>query len=202
MSDLRTEFSKLKPFFAERLPNACQNCESDTDLHVHHIVPLALGGRNILSNLAVLCGVCHGKIHGIDIKKSHGNAVLAGRKRSAKVGKWSAGRLPYGFDIDRNSNLITNDSEADIVRLIYKWRFEDRLTLPQIILILNEMAVPTKHDGQWRASSLRGILENPLYVGDYYMSGELIGKLDTAIITEEYLPIKGRVRATKVIEVA
>ena len=41
----------------------CGNCGSKTNLHVHHIVPLARGGTNQLSNLRTLCEDCHKKIH-------------------------------------------------------------------------------------------------------------------------------------------
>jgi hypothetical protein len=146
-------------------------------------------------------------VHGISIKESHGKAVTSGRKKAARPGKWSTGRVPYGFDLGRSSNLIINEVEAVILRLIYKWRFKDRLTLTQIIQILSEMAIPTKHGGEWRASSLRGILENPLYLGDYYMSGEFVGRLDEQIISEEYRELieslgKTRLYATKTIDVA
>lgn len=42
----------------------CCNCEEhDTRLDVHHIVSIGRGGTNHLSNLAVLCFVCHKLVH-------------------------------------------------------------------------------------------------------------------------------------------
>ena len=42
----------------------CQNCGlGNRKLHAHHIVPLAVGGSNELSNLACLCAECHELIH-------------------------------------------------------------------------------------------------------------------------------------------
>lgn len=74
------------------LPNECQNCGSKKDLDIHHIVPLSICGTNKLSNLAMLCLVCHGAIHGLDrvnskslqkigIKKAMDNGVKFGRPK-------------------------------------------------------------------------------------------------------------------------
>jgi 5-methylcytosine-specific restriction endonuclease McrA len=42
----------------------CCNCHaSGTRLDVHHIVPIGRGGSNRLTNLSVLCFVCHKLIH-------------------------------------------------------------------------------------------------------------------------------------------
>jgi hypothetical protein len=41
----------------------CGNCGSTENLHVHHIVPLSLGGSNELGNLRTLCKTCHAKLH-------------------------------------------------------------------------------------------------------------------------------------------
>lgn len=40
----------------------CVNCGSKA-CEQHHIVPLALGGNDISTNLVWLCSSCHGKIH-------------------------------------------------------------------------------------------------------------------------------------------
>jgi len=41
----------------------CGNCGSSAHLHVHHIVPLSLGGSNEPTNLRTLCESCHKKMH-------------------------------------------------------------------------------------------------------------------------------------------
>lgn len=45
------------------LPKCCCNCGSTENLHFHHIVPVIYGGRNIPSNIAVVCESCHSHIH-------------------------------------------------------------------------------------------------------------------------------------------
>lgn len=41
----------------------CGNCGRGDHLHVHHIVPLSVGGSNQISNLRTLCEDCHKRLH-------------------------------------------------------------------------------------------------------------------------------------------
>lgn len=52
------EFELNKEEYKKQLPDRCANCNSATDLDVHHIVPLGKGGTNRLSNMATLCSMC------------------------------------------------------------------------------------------------------------------------------------------------
>ena len=47
----------------EALPKMCCNCGTTEHLTYHHIVPIAYGGRDILTNVAVLCSDCHSTVH-------------------------------------------------------------------------------------------------------------------------------------------
>lgn len=53
----------LRQEVLERDEYQCGNCGSTDSLHVHHIVPLSLGGSNQPSNLRTLCKSCHKKLH-------------------------------------------------------------------------------------------------------------------------------------------
>lgn len=39
--------------------HTCQDCGSQKDLEVHHILPISQGGKNELSNLKTVCSTCH-----------------------------------------------------------------------------------------------------------------------------------------------
>ena len=43
--------------------HVCRGCGSDQNLHCHHIVWRYHGGPTCVSNLALVCNACHGKIH-------------------------------------------------------------------------------------------------------------------------------------------
>ena len=65
MRDYPDNWDQLRAAILERDNHRCQGCGvSNTELHVHHIVPLGAGGTNVKSNLQVLCEDCHGRIHG------------------------------------------------------------------------------------------------------------------------------------------
>jgi len=52
----------------------CQKCgKEDTELHVHHRIPISRGGNHKLSNLITLCSSCHENQHPI---KSHLNRAI------------------------------------------------------------------------------------------------------------------------------
>ena len=44
-------------------PVVCACCGSNENIHLHHIVPVALGGTSEYYNLVNLCSACHKKIH-------------------------------------------------------------------------------------------------------------------------------------------
>ncbi len=44
----------------------CEECNSTTDLTIHHKKTLNMGGTNEMDNLKVLCIVCHKKYHRIE----------------------------------------------------------------------------------------------------------------------------------------
>jgi len=68
------EWIKLRDSILERDRGKCVNCGAtwgnkykngkEIVLHVHHIVPRELGGRDSNENLVTLCDLCHAKAHG------------------------------------------------------------------------------------------------------------------------------------------
>lgn len=62
---LRREVSKNKSNILAVHKNQCDICGIDNILllEVHHRIPISQGGDNSISNLSVLCPMCHGIIH-------------------------------------------------------------------------------------------------------------------------------------------
>jgi 5-methylcytosine-specific restriction enzyme A len=48
-----------RTYVLQRDRHQCRQCGTSTSLEVDHIIPLAVGGSNDLSNLQVLCGPCN-----------------------------------------------------------------------------------------------------------------------------------------------
>lgn len=47
--------------------NICCNCGDNRNIEFHHIVPLSLGGKDILTNIVPLCNRCHNLIHNVNM---------------------------------------------------------------------------------------------------------------------------------------
>ena len=71
---------------------------------------------------------------------------------------------PYGYDWD-GENMVINPEQAEIVKRIFSETLSGRGS-QAIANKLNCEGIPSKRDGRWTASTIRGILENEKYTGD------------------------------------
>ena len=69
--------------------NVCCNCGTDKNIEYHHIVPLALGGRDIESNMVPLCHQCHKAAHCGQHISHYRKSINGGRKPKASAEKHS-----------------------------------------------------------------------------------------------------------------
>jgi site-specific DNA recombinase len=106
-------------------------------------------------------------------------AVLADRFRRGKLQKAREGhvvqaRPPYGYRyVPRRdgvpARLLIDDTEADLVRQIYAWLVEERLTLRQILKRLNFGPwFPRCGHRPWSPSTVHHIVSDPVYTGTAY----------------------------------
>lgn len=62
----------VREYVYQRNHHQCQSCgktKSETNLTIDHIIPLALGGSNDISNLQTLCLSCNSKKkHKLDLR--------------------------------------------------------------------------------------------------------------------------------------
>lgn len=80
--------NKLTEFEKSLIGRVCCNCGSTEDIQYHHIVPLALGGRDIISNMCCLCYDCHQLIHfGENKNINHSKATKVGQQMAYLNGK-------------------------------------------------------------------------------------------------------------------
>lgn len=99
--------------------------------------------------------------------------LSSGRKQKAKVGGYSGGQAPLGYDIQRNSKALTlNETEAETVKRVFTLHYEEKLTLQQIADILNREGRTTKQGANFQATQVMRILKREqLYTGTYCYSG-------------------------------
>ena len=85
----------------------------------------------------------------------------------ASNGQWNGGRVPYGYDYDKNSQEFSIcQQEAEIVKLIHD-KYEELRSLVREARFLNEHGYLTRAGNLWSPVSILIILRNVFYCGDY-----------------------------------
>jgi len=84
--------------------------------------------------------------------------------------KWPNKKPPLGYNIRTDGKLEVNEEEAKLVRKIFKMYIETK-SMPQVAFLLNKHGIKTKDGKEWKASSVKKILENEIYIGRYKVAG-------------------------------
>jgi site-specific DNA recombinase len=92
-----------------------------------------------------------------------------GKLRTAKQGRILGNRCqPLGYDL-QDGRYVVIEEEAQIVRQIFHWLVDDRLSLRQIAVKLTGSGAVTKQGSpRWQPSSIKSILANESYAGTFY----------------------------------
>ncbi len=100
--------------------------------------------------------------------------TMAGRKQKARDGKWNGGFAPYGYklvakDGEKSKVLEIDDTEAELIRLIYK-KFLEGMGIGNVAKWLNENGYTKKIRQNGSVSLIssafvKGVLDNPVYAG-------------------------------------
>jgi site-specific DNA recombinase len=86
-----------------------------------------------------------------------------GRIAKATDGGYACGRVPYGYEHDREGGLRVVPEQAAIVRRIFRERRQ--LKLKEIAAGLNRDGIAAPKGGEWQVSSVAYVLDNPRYRG-------------------------------------
>lgn len=71
-----------------------------------------------------------------------------------------------GYQRDGAGNLVVNEEEAKVVRMIYEW-YTQGVGVTEIMQRLNQQSIPTTYNkGKWYANAVYGILKNEKYTGN------------------------------------
>lgn len=89
--EIRNEFdSKIRNDYIKKHP-ACHYCGKEAK-HVHHIIPIVVGGDNRENNLISLCLECHSLIHNKNFSGTWKEAQRLGIERAKLEGKFKGGQ--------------------------------------------------------------------------------------------------------------
>ncbi len=97
--------------------------------------------------------------------------TLLGKEAKAKQGGYTGGKVPYGYQRDKEGNLIPSPTEAPVVQQIFAWHNEGK-GARAIATLLNKQGIPTRSGKHWIWQTVDGILRNPRYQGkvEYYFA--------------------------------
>lgn len=89
-----------------------------------------------------------------------------------------------GYDKDKDGNLIINEKEAEIVRMIFRMYLGGDGTF-RIAKKLNELGIPTVTGKQWHETTIRGMLKNEKYKGDCLLQKYYVLKVGGATVAND-----------------
>jgi site-specific DNA recombinase len=103
-----------------------------------------------------------------------GERFRRGKLQKARAGLWVGGKAPYGYRHVRKrdgvpGHLVIDDAEAEVVRELYRWLIDERMTVRQI---LKRLAAgpwrPRCGRRRWSSAVVHRILSDPVYTGTAY----------------------------------
>ena len=103
-----------------------------------------------------------------------GERFRRGKLQKARAGHWVAGQAPYGYRYvpardGVPAHLEIEEAEAEVVRMLYRWLIDERMTVRQI---LKRLAAgpwrPRNGKRLWSNSVVHRILSDPVYTGTAY----------------------------------
>ena len=103
-----------------------------------------------------------------------GERFRRGKLQKAREGHFIGGRAPYGYRYVPKRDgvpgyLVVDETESELVRMLYGWLIEERMSVRQILKRLNEGPwFPRSGRSRWSASVVHHILSDPVYSGTAY----------------------------------
>ena len=91
-------------------------------------------------------------------------AVMISR---ANNGQWNGGRVPYGYEYNKEAKTFSINEAERKVYLRMVELYEQQQSLLAVSRYLNEKTISTRNGNEWSATAVHKILTNPWYVGDY-----------------------------------
>ena len=103
-----------------------------------------------------------------------GERFRRGKLQKARDGHYLTGRAAYGYRYvprcgDVPGQIMVDEREAELVRMLYGWLIDEQMTIRQIIKRLNAGPyLPRSGRHAWSPSTVQHILSDPIYTGTAY----------------------------------
>lgn len=114
-------------------------------------------------------------------------AVMLSR---ANNGQWNGGRVPYGYDYDKQTKTFTiNQDEAKVVLLAYDL-YEEKQSILYVSRHFNEIGLKTRAGNSWSATTVYGLLTNKFNTGAYVYNSHQRGRVRGEADESEWIKIE------------
>ncbi|MFA5172933.1 MAG: recombinase family protein [Candidatus Paceibacterota bacterium] len=120
-----------------------------------------------------------------------------GKLRKVKEGHILTTEAPFGYNyIKRNENVHgyykINENEARIIRDVFHWVADEKLTLRAVVRRLKEMNIKPRKSkrGVWNTTTLGTILRNKTYIGEAHYGKSYAVEPEKPLKQEKYRKIR------------
>lgn len=135
--------------------------------------------------------------------ESEKTAICVKTKHAQMVqeGQYRGGHIPFGYKLEHQGrtnkknqqvrDLVVDEDEAIIVREIFDLLTNHGYGTNRVAQLLNDRGIKTKRGTTlWRGTTIRSLIENPIYIGIYHMQGVQSEPFDHLKIIDEDLYAK------------
>lgn len=103
-----------------------------------------------------------------------GVKISRGMRENILQGKWTGGKLPYGYALDKDNRYVINEDEAALVRELYQTYVGGNVSILGISKKWKERGIVNREGKPFHDSVLHHILKRPIYAGMMVYKGEAI----------------------------
>jgi site-specific DNA recombinase len=100
--------------------------------------------------------------------KALAERTFAGLVKRFEAHQWTGGNPSFGYtivDADGKKQVAIDPKEAEVVRSLFRDYLSEAVGVKELASRLREQGVPTRKGADWCFTTIRGILTNPMLVG-------------------------------------
>ena len=110
--------------------------------------------------------------------------VTRGMKENALKGLWNGGIIPFGYYVNEEHKLALDSKAAPIVKEIFKLCYDGK-TVKEITNIMKDRNIKKENGKPLHYNSIRYMLSNRVYIGEYNRMGVVKENGVPQIVTED-----------------
>ncbi len=116
--------------------------------------------------------------------------TLRGKREKARRGQLPHGQAPYGYRKDAESRMVIDETEAQVIRGVFRAVTEEGQSVRRIAIALNQAGVRSPRSAHWVPSQVKRLLSNEVYIGRaWYNRHRCRGKEHRLRPRSEWIPI-------------